>query len=108
MDRYWSIREHFHWHASKAPKNRKPCFDEGGCRENTTLPLMKNATFVVRPCEILHWASYNLVHYVGLHSGVAKVGDGCSMYVVSLEVYKGKKFGASSFYHCQIPRRKNL
>jgi hypothetical protein len=34
------------------------------------------------------------VHYVRLHSGVAKVGDGCSMYVVTVEVYKGKKFGA--------------
>lgn len=62
---------------------------------------MKNAIFVLRPCEILHWASHNLVHYVGLHSGVAKVGDGCSMYVVTMEVYKGENFGASSFYHCK-------
>jgi hypothetical protein len=69
---------------------------------------MRNAIFVLRPREILHWASHNLVHYVGLHSGVAKVGDGCSMYVVTMEIYKGKFFGASSFYHCQIPRTKNL
>jgi hypothetical protein len=62
--------------------------------------------FVVRPCEILHWASHNLVHYVGLHSGVAKVRDGCSMYVVTMEVYKGKFFGASSFHHCKILRKK--
>jgi len=67
---------------------------------------MKNAIFVLRPCEILHWASHNLVHYVGPHSGVAKVGDGCSMYVVTIEVYKGGKIWSLFFLPLSNPKKK--
>jgi hypothetical protein len=69
---------------------------------------MKNAIFVLRPCEILHWASHNLVHYGGLHSGVAKVGDGCSMICCYRGGLQGGKFWSLFFLPLSNPEEKKL
>jgi hypothetical protein len=51
--------------------------------------MMKNANLLQSPIKF-DVGPYNLLHDVKLYRGMAKVGNGCMMFIAILEVCKGK------------------